>query len=1147
MTTNSNGKASVTLSDYTAGTYKITISEEDAPDGYEKLSGTMQFKVVINKVNGDYVVSGYETTSNPWGASITFNKSTGALSIGIVAVDPTDIDYGSYSINLSKFDKQATSSMLANATFDVYVNGTIVASPTTNSSGTFDTPITVKVTSAGTDTIKIIETKAPTNYDKLEGTLILKVTKAADKKAGEYRAYIAKSMTITQNFTNATATVSLTTGFKGTIAVKVPNERTKITISGHVWEDEPSGKESQINGIKDSTESFLSGIKVTLHTKDGSNILYTNSSTMVTTTDSNGYFEFKVPAGYYYYLEYTYNGQNYQHTTYTSYSSSSTSITSNATETESTRDSLNAALKTIIPNMTVSGTTINSSINQKGPSYITDSCYTISAYSGAYGKDKIEYYSTTVTNLGFGITKREIADIAIRKDVYKATLSINGYSQDYMYNKRDVLELDANGNSYWDINVRQSDAYYDEQYERKVYYADYYYEGTNKLSGEVTYKITIRNQASKLNTKVTEIVDYYDSDYTYVEAYVLNGSTKTNLTAKSNSSYTHTTTISNYQKLYFDVSNYTLKPGEDLDIYVVFKVNVDTTGKILLDNDAGKGNMVETTGYETYYASNAVSPNNGSSITYTEYNPGDVTGRIDVDSNPGNAKSMDESTFEDDTDRAPYIKFTLSSTERTVDGTVWEDARTETVGNATIGNGIKDDGESLIGGVTVELWDKDTGKIAQVWNGSGFVDATTTSDASTGYSISGFVPGNYYLKFTYLDGKTYKSTTYNYTQVNKDFNVNNPDALGTLTETTTNYSDARDLWGDTSTERTRQYVNSQPTNGSIAMQAVTGVINVGVEHDSSDTSSSSSRTYIIGNIDFGLQEIPKAQLLINKEITYVKVVLADGSTQFDTSGKATNVTWFGSASHEYSYNNNLLQMPIVNRDNRQVLLTMDEEIMHGANMTIDYKITVKNIGEVDYPSKNFYYLGQKLSSDEAVTTTVNSIVDYAGANGGSDENIYNNLNYSASENSGWTFTSAGDIDGLVADEIKSEIAKYTTILTYTFNKELKPELENADNSYVETTLRLSQVITPDSDTDNQLYSNMVEILSYNDAEGRKLAYSTVGNQNPSSEIAEVDAHISQLTILPPFGQTYVYVGIGIGVAVILIAGIVIIKKKVLAK
>lgn len=1164
-------------------------------------SGTEFYIIVSNSSNSDVVKKvtltyGYETYENiklyqlqPSSKYQPLVLVTGAPDKGqgknSVDLNLKLLEDGEYTLNINKIDS-TNKAVLANAQFEVKVDGTSIGTYKTDSNGTFTEPIKIAIKEAGTDIIEITETSAPENYEKLGESLILEVK---TEEYPEENTYKVSSVTMTQDFKNkdgaaAGTIISQTNETHKQISLSIKNERKFIKLSGYVWEDEKASKESTLNGQKDVNEKYISGLKVTLHTKDNANIIYTNSPIMNTTTNSEGYYEFEVPMGPEYYIEFTYNGQNYQHTKYSIWGTNlfNSRKTSNATETEVARNNLNDALGTITPNMVVNGTKISNTINEKGATYIQDECYTISAYTGGYGNaHDIKYYSQTSTNINLGLTRREVVDLAIRKDVVEATLSINGYSQMYEYNRRQGLETDANGNSYWEVATRRSDVYYGTNYEREVKKADYNFTGENKLSAQVTYRITIRNQSEVADCKITELVDYYDKDYTFKEVYILNGNTKTSISSSDNSEHSHNTNIESYNKKYFDISNYTIKESSDLVIYVVFNVNTDNEGKISLDDDIGKGNIVEIMDYKAAYGEHTKSPNNQDDrevspltpITYTEYKTGDIVGKVELDSNPGNTTSSNENTFEDDTDRAPYIKFRLPETEneRTVSGSVWQDSRTQVVDNAAVGNGIKDEGEATLADVEVQLIDANTNAIAKVFDGNNWIDAKTTSTAD-GYAIKGFIPGKYYLKFIYQDGQNYKSTTYNWTEVNPDFNINNPDVPGALKETTINYSDARDLWGNETTQGTRTYVNKQYSgiitnkeenilvtdlaNGSHKMEAITGYITVGMEKDSSDLTSASGRLYEFANIDFGIQERPKAQIMLKKEVSNVQVILANGSTLFDASGKATNVMWTNQPTHNYGYDDNLMKQPTIRVNNQQILLTMDEELMHGATIKITYKITAQNIGEVDYASKQFYYQGQKNGNEPIITTVVNDIVDYAGASATDDiHSTVNNLKFNVAENTGWEIITADTLinNGLVKlvdaseNDVTEVVKQYNTILKYTFNKELLPEIANADESKVETTLTLSQVMSSDSEADNLTYNNMVELLSFENGIGRKLQYSTVGNQNPNEALKEVDSDITQVTILPPFGQQYIYYILGAMVAIILVGGIVIIKKKVINK
>ena len=879
-------------------------------------------------------------------------------------------------------------------------------------------------------------------------------------------------------------------------------------------------------------------------------------------------------------MEFIYNGQDYQHTKYTQWTttSSNTKKTSNATETESARDNLNNGLAEIGPN-----TGVSYSINTEKPSYISK--YAISAYTGGYGNARnLTTYNTTSSDINLGITKREVADLALRKDVYKAILNIKGYSQEYLYNKRDGLETDSKGNSYWDISLRKSDTnYYATSYTREVRKADYNYKGTNNLEARVVYKITIRNQSEGIAANVTELVDYFDDDYTYESAYIgdRNGNVISNLTSSSTSKYTHTTRISGYNKLYLKgLENSRIQPSGDLYVYVTFKVNTDSNGIKLDNSGTGKGNIAEIMGYKTYYANNISSPNAGSRITYTEYKAGNVAGRVDVDSNPGNVSSTDTKNFEDDTDRAPYIKFVLANEERRTTGNIWIENRNNTVSGADIGNGSYDNGEAGLSGVKVELWDADTNQKAKMWTDSGWQDAQVTSGNNGDYTLSGFVPGNYYLKFIYADGQTYKSTIYN---PSATFDVNNPDELGKYVETTQKYSDARDIYNgkltnngktlETLSTQYRQYVNNlltEETNGKLkeyetqdkSMQAVTGLIGINIEKNPNDRNSD-PRTYRMDGIDFGVVERPKAQLTLSQEVANVKVTLANGNTLFDASGKATNVLWQAKKYHQVSYDGNKLKTPVVSQNPQRIVLTMDEELMQGATINVKYALKVTNVGEIDYTGYNFYYKGN-VANGSLVRTTIKGVVNYIGAALSDDAKATkNNLRFDASnsENNGWEqvnfdYLYKGEAKPLVSEDLLTQsngtytgaVSEYSTILQNKMGETvLTPRKASTGTHEVSATLTLSQVMSAQNAADDLSYNTLAEIIKVSNDVGRRMAFSTVGNQNPNAKTAEIDADSTTVTVLPPFGETYIYYVLGLGLAVIIGLGVVLIKKKVINK
>ena len=374
------------------------------------------------------------------------------------------------------------------------------------------------------------------------------------------------------------------------------------------------------------------------------------------------------------------------------------------------------------------------------------------------------------------------------------------------------------------------------------------------------------------------------------------------------------------------------------------------------------------------------------------------------------------------------------------------------------------------------------------------------------------------------------------------------------------------------------------------MTAETGIIVVEFEYDRQETdgyddvnnnvasgagaNSNTNGTYVLNNIDFGLVERPKSQLEIDKSISNVQVTLANNSILFDIVEEANNAIWqdhdeysideekinsndrgidFDNGEigmyeeyytdenrHRYSYRDEINQI-VRDTDKGLIQLTMDEELMHGATIQITYIVKITNVGEVDYvddATKDFYYKGDSTGTHISTTTT-DQVIDYVANNLQFDGN--NQIN----KENGWLSISNEDLigTGLVNSKLTDNVAQFNNIIqTESFNTSaLLPGQE------VSKTLILSQLITPENTDDDLTYNNMVEIAKTTNEVGRRMAYSVVGNQDPTtSDVAEVDSNVAErVIILPPFGNTHIYYIIGGIVAVILIAGIVLIRRKVL--
>lgn len=902
----------------------------------------------------------------------------------------------------------------------------------------------------------------------------------------------------------------------------------------------------------------------------------------------------------------------------------------------------------------------------------------------------------THLRIDFGLNKRETFDLALRKDVEKATVEINGKVHTYTYDTRgNIDEVDAGA---WDINIRLADSYYNTKYSREVFGSDYQYKASNydnaaeygktkedELNVYVTYKLTVRNQSQSILGEVMEIVDYYDEDYeyvnerSYIEIKYGNNKGQHSINAYSDSIYGsgNTTQIPGYNALYVrGLEGIKLTSGQTAYVYLTFRIkkdNINGEDWIRLDEQVesataigvGKENIAEINGFKTYYRDGTQIPNVGEVSGQDK-----VAGLFDKDSVPGNLNPNDVpkdgninyNNFEDDTDKAPNIRLILYRENgelvcRTIDGIVWEDERTEVNNDqkTTVADGIKQDKENAINGVTVQLVELMDNGTEYVWktfsSGQNYINGNDVytpiinvtgpsgnalikadKDTTEGkYIFKSYMAGNYVVRFIYGDtvktvlpntstevtnlfgqngqnaksynGQDYKSTTYQegVTPYSTYANSNSPTSYIydiAASDARADISDAKDIMTDDNINkpyyRQNATLNSRedvidysdndvmnyiaevlaaheklPLNSSelstklqelmqrTQMTAETGTINIEVEYNRNGTGSqieNNNTTYKIQNLSLGLEERPKAQLTINKEVTNVKVVLADGATLFDATQKATNVMWREHRGHEFKYSDYKLSedpMATVRRKNSYDLvygliqLSMDEELMHGATIKISYKITVRNVGEVDYKDNEFYYTGNVSDKSTIVKTSPNQIIDY----------VANNLQFYAVDNSSWEVISKDELlSGPVNVKLANAIEKYNTVITTNnraniVNSQLVPEIYGSGTSSVSDTLVLTQLITSENETDDLTYRNIVEIVKTSNDVGRRNAYSVVGNQNPTKDVTEVDTDVAEIVkILPPYGNGGIYYIIGtivILASAILITGIIFIKKKVL--
>lgn len=271
------------------------------------------------------------------------------------------------------------------------------------------------------------------------------------------------------------------------------------------------------------------------------------------------------------------------------------------------------------------------------------------------------------------------------------------------------------------------------------------------------------------------------------------------------------------------LENVLLYPSDSVDIYLTFTVSrnsttfeklVDSENKKVVAMQLGtKNNVAEISAFSTKYDANETT-------NWSEWL--DTPGLVDKDSNPGDLAIGDINNYDiynDDTYKVD-IKTQLyndddgnNDGERLIDGLVWEDVKINEKGVYELNNPAKIIYQTMQvvadGKYDLEMTSRDKFiqklkvELIELINVDGVVyedraevigssDVVinnkelkqrlldTRTDVNGKYTISGFIPGNYVVRFTYGDtcdtidqgynGQDYKSTSYQVGIDNKDVN-----------------------------------------------------------------------------------------------------------------------------------------------------------------------------------------------------------------------------------------------------------------------------------------------------------------------------------------------------------------------------------------
>lgn len=947
-----------------------------------------------------------------------------------------------------------------------------------------------------------------------------------------------------------------------TAELQIPNKQKYIKLSGYVWVDRYSGKQSARNdlyknGTYDSEDILLDGITVRLKDESGNVIkeaktanggAYLFTDVLVDDLDK-------------YYIEFEYDGLIYTNVI----SHIDKDNGSKSAESSTTRENFNKGFSSVVGGETSNtGATLDENGKKKNDltynltydaengaksTLVNNGLYPITANTDETGYSIKAHFTPgqeEIKYINLGLYEREQPDISLVKDLLNVKVSINGYNHVYEYNQRFDKAIEPTEDDL-NVGIKYKNKFTG-SYNRAIYEADYNYTSadvTNELEVYVTYQLRMNNESSSLTTQINSIVDYYDSNYTLCGVGTsLNNDT---MDVQKNIDYGVLDYNENYNKLTIN-NNTKVDAGKYADIYVQFKLNRQAVINII-NNKENLDNVAEINSYSVFDTN------------------GNIYAGIDKDSNPGNANPADVTTHQDDTSSAPGLLLEVADA-REMTGKVFLDSTSNELKTGEIrqGDGEYKEGELGISGVKVTLTEnKENGQMY-----------TATTDENGDFYISGYIPGDYTLTYTWGD-ETYTVQNYKGTIYKDKDRANNKEWYKT---TEPRYSDAIDDY------TLRQNIDNETKNITGAtkttidkMNSTTPTMGIGVEYDTTTTASTGDRyTYRISNIDFGIVERARQEIDINKRVSGFKVTLANGQVVADVTidengnmtGEKDHVTYMGPSAN-----------------NGFVKLELDNELIQGATVQVEYTIVVKNNSELDYNTKDYYLYGIPGTEDDIICIKPEGVYDYLDSEMALD---------TTKDNSNWSVVSREEYNNRYEYPDKETIVESyfndskttvtdeegNTIVTYKWEKggsetsnetffveEWATQVTETrtirdvklDNKTILHNVDLEKELAPgeesrDSNGDSvKLYASKVlantdEIDLNNDAEITEVRREKDTGRivTPTSASSSFYTRGETVIVTPPTGQDQNYIAIVatvVSALVILGAGVVLIRKKIL--
>lgn len=901
----------------------------------------------------------------------------------------------------------------------------------------------------------------------------------------------------------------------------IGNKQIYVKLSGYVWEDKIFGKQALRNDLfkdndYDEYDILIPGITVKLKDKSGNIVKEAK-------TNSDGAYLFEdveIEQLENYYIEFEYDGITYTNVV----PHIDKDNGSKAAENPKTREEFNNGFSTILGNGDNTGHTLDGNGNKKHDlsyekniekhtsTFINNGQFPITANTNETKyiiREHFEYGQEEVKYINLGLYRREQPDLALIKDLDNVKLTINGYEHIYEYAQR--FKNQGEYGDGFNVGVKFANKYGEMKYTRPIYKADYEYvnekDKNKELKAYLTYKIAVRNESTNLTSQVNSLVDYYDSKYSIVAIGTSKDEKTSNITG--NIDFETSDYNDEYSKVIIN-TNAKLEAQKTYEIYVQFELSREAIINIMNDGE-NLDNTVEINSYSTFGED------------------GKAYAGIDVDSNPGNAKPGDKTTYEDDTDAAPSLKLEVADA-RELAGTVFLDETNMPelqTNQERKGNGKYDEGEKGIANVDVTLTEN-TGS-EKVY--------TSKTDENGNFTIAGFIPGDYTLTYTWGDEtytvQNYKGTIYDKSrdQNNKSWYKENVDMR--LTDALDNYNKDQEAPKGSRLqidEEMKTLEKGEKNYTRTKMDSTTPTMGIGIEYDTTTSASSGDRyVYRINNVDFGIVERARQQIDLRKRVKTMKVTLANGQViadlEIDEEGNVTglkdNVIYMGPSNNKEPKNG-------------FIKLEMDNELIEGSKLEVTYEIKAVNNSELDYATEDYYQYG--IAGGQVVTIIPSAVIDYLDKDWGYDSSI----------NPGWEVKTVEELHDLVAEVVYNNEESTINDKTILYTENLKTELKPSETK--DTTLNVSKILTTSSDIS---LDNETEIIKVEKPNGGGDVPSTPGNFTPGEEPKEPDDSTSETVIITPntgANRNFVIpISVGLVALVILGTGVIFIKKKILNK